>query len=74
MDIAIRNVQILDGNGGAPYPADVGISEGRIASIGSVGAATTEVDGAGGYLAPGFIDTHAHDDGAFFAIRVWSLN
>lgn len=66
MDIAIRNVQVLDGNGGAPYPADVGISEGRIASIGTVGAATTEVDGAGAYLAPGFIDTHAHDDGAFF--------
>ncbi len=66
MDIAIRNVQILDGNGGEPYPADVGIVEGRIAAIGTVGAATTEVDGAGAYLAPGFIDTHAHDDGAFF--------
>ena len=66
MDIAIRNVQVLDGNGGAPYPADVGVADGRIAAIGEVGAAATEVDGGGAYLAPGFIDTHAHDDGAFF--------
>ncbi len=66
MDLAIRNVRILDGNGGAAFEGDVGVEDGRIAAVGSVGAAGREIDGAGLYLAPGFIDTHAHDDGAFF--------
>lgn len=65
MDIAIRNVQLLDGLGCAPKSADLGIEGGRIAAIGQVGPASTEIDGQGHCLAPGFIDTHAHDDGAF---------
>ena len=28
--------------------------------------AQREIDGHGAVLAPGFIDTHSHDDGAFF--------
>ena len=65
-DLTIRNVNILDGTGAAEYLADVEIEDGRIKSIGSAGPARTEIDGGGKYLAPGFIDTHAHDDGAFF--------
>ena len=65
-DLAIRNVRVLDGSGGAAYEADVEIDGGRITAIGRVGAATREIDGHGACLAPGFIDTHAHDDGAFF--------
>lgn len=66
MELAIRNVRILDGSGGAAFAGDVGIDDGRVAAVGSVGAADRDIDGAGLYLAPGFIDTHAHDDGAFF--------
>ncbi|MEJ2132053.1 MAG: amidohydrolase family protein [Gammaproteobacteria bacterium] len=40
--------------------------EGNGGSRDTAGAADREIDGGGAYLAPGFIDTHAHDDGAFF--------
>ncbi|MGI9328589.1 MAG: N-acyl-D-amino-acid deacylase family protein [Pseudomonadales bacterium] len=65
MDIAIRNAQLIDGLGSAPRVADLGINAGRIAAIGQVGPAQTDIDASGRVLAPGFIDTHAHDDGAF---------
>ncbi|MEM7098188.1 MAG: D-aminoacylase [Pseudomonadota bacterium] len=65
-DIAIRNVNILDGTGQEAYAGDLGITDGRISGVGSVGEALEVVDGQGAYLSPGFIDTHAHDDGAFF--------
>jgi N-acyl-D-aspartate/D-glutamate deacylase len=65
-DLTLRNVQLLDGLGGEAYPADVGISDGRITELGSAGAGREEIDGQGMTLAPGFIDTHSHDDGAFF--------
>ncbi|MFK7914772.1 MAG: hypothetical protein AB8B93_12725, partial [Pseudomonadales bacterium] len=64
-DIAIRNVQVLDGLGGPMIDADVAIRDGRIAALGTIGSARTEIDGQRLTLAPGFIDTHAHDDGAF---------
>ena len=65
MDTAIRGVQVLDGLGGEPVQADVGILDGRIEAVGEVAAAREEINGEGQYLCPGFIDTHAHDDGAF---------
>ena len=66
-DLVIRNVHILDGLGGEAVQGDVAIAGDRIAEVGSVsGSGTREVDGGGNYLSPGFIDTHAHDDGAFF--------
>jgi len=65
-DIAIRNVKILDGTGAPAFEGDVGIEGDRIAVVGEVGKAKTEIDGAGAHLSPGFVDTHAHDDGAFF--------
>ena len=65
-DLVIRNVHVLDGNGGAPFPADVAIDGDRISSVGRASAGKREIDGRGACLAPGFIDTHSHDDGAFF--------
>jgi N-acyl-D-amino-acid deacylase len=66
IDLAIRNVQVLDGSGGPARQADIEIDGGRILSVGTAGPARQEIDGGGACLAPGFIDTHAHDDGAFF--------
>ena len=66
IDLAIRHVQVLDGSGAPPREADVGVDGGRISAVGSVGPARRDIDGGGLCLAPGFIDTHAHDDGAFF--------
>ena len=65
-DYVIRNVRVLDGGGGPAREADVAVDEGRIVEVGSVSPGIEEIDGGGACLAPGFIDTHAHDDGAFF--------
>ncbi len=66
IDLAIRNVKVLDGSGSPAFAADIGVDDGRIHSIGTVGEAKNEIDGEGRCAAPGLIDTHAHDDGAFF--------
>lgn len=68
-DLKLLNVSVLDGTGAAPFEADVSVDGGRISAVSDCGtgpAAAREIDGAGLTLAPGFIDTHAHDDGAFF--------
>ena len=66
-DLVIRNVNILDGHGSEAFQGDVAISGDKIAEVGVVsGSGEQEIDGGEKYLAPGFIDTHAHDDGAFF--------
>ena len=66
-DLAIRNVRILDGDGGEAFDGDVEITEDRITDVGSARAAKVEVDGGGQVLCPGFADTHTHDDGALLA-------
>ncbi len=65
-DLVIRNVKILDGLGGEAFEGDVGVEGNRITEVGEASAGKTEIDGGGQYLSPGFIDTHSHDDGAFF--------
>lgn len=71
MDLAIRNVTIVDGTGAPGRVGDVGIDGGRIVAIasggtGEVAAATTEVDGTGLMLTPGFVDPHTHYDAQLF--------
>jgi N-acyl-D-amino-acid deacylase len=64
-DLVIRNAAILDGSGAAARPGDVGITDGRIVDAGEAHAAgRREIDARGRTLAPGFVDTHTHDDGA----------
>jgi N-acyl-D-amino-acid deacylase len=64
-DLVIRNAAILDGSGADARPGDVGISGGRIVDAGTARAGGRRVIDAGGRtLAPGFVDTHTHDDGA----------
>ena len=66
-DLIIRNAQVLDGTGSPAITADVAIEDDRITEVGSVsGSAKQEIDAKGRTLSPGFIDTHSHDDGAFF--------
>ncbi len=66
-DLAFRNVRIVDGTGAPPVEGDVEVTDGRISAVGAPSGqtATTELDGAGLVLAPGFVDVHTHDDGAF---------
>jgi N-acyl-D-amino-acid deacylase len=63
-DILIRNGTIVDGNGGAPFVADVGITGSTIAAVGKLrGTGAEEIDATGRYVTPGFIDVHTHYDG-----------
>ena len=63
-DVIIAGGSVIDGDGGPAVSADVGIRDGRIAAIGSLGAASAarRIDAAGLTVAPGFIDMHNHSD------------
>src|SRR5579875_3479522 len=66
-DLIIRNGMIVDGSGMARYRADVGITGGRIATIGKIrDAAPQMIDAEGHIVAPGFIDAHTHMDAQIF--------
>ncbi len=64
-DIVINNGRIVDGTGHPAYTGDIGIRDGKIASVcscleGAGAKKTLEADGR--VVAPGFIDAHSHDD------------
>jgi N-acyl-D-amino-acid deacylase len=61
-DVIIRNGTLVDGSGGTPRVADVGIRGDRIVRIGDLSGATAArvIDASGLHVAPGFIDVHSH--------------
>jgi N-acyl-D-amino-acid deacylase len=62
-DLVIRNATVIDGTRAPRFKADVGVSAGKIAEVGSIsGKAKQEIDAAGKIVSPGFIDAHTHDD------------
>jgi N-acyl-D-amino-acid deacylase len=65
-DMLIRGGTVVDGARTPRFKADVGIRDGRIVEIGDLSGSTAEriLDAAGKIVAPGFIDSHTHDDGA----------
>jgi len=66
-DIVIRDGTIVDGSGLPRYQADVGIANGRIATIGRITDSADEIiDAEGHVVAPGFIDGHTHMDAQVF--------
>jgi N-acyl-D-aspartate/D-glutamate deacylase len=66
-DLIIRNGLIVDGSGMARYRADVGVSGGRIATIGRIHDSAREVIDADGHVvSPGLIDAHTHMDAQVF--------
>lgn len=64
-DLVVHGGQVLDGTGAPAFPADVGISGGRIAALGRIGpeAGRKAIDATGMHVCPGFIDIHTHSDG-----------
>jgi N-acyl-D-aspartate/D-glutamate deacylase len=82
LDVKIRGARIVDGTGRPSYQGDVGIRNGRIASIradrgasGTASSAATEstmgsaretIDADGLVLAPGFVDPHTHYDAQLY--------
>ncbi|MBI2010737.1 MAG: hypothetical protein HYS89_00660 [Candidatus Colwellbacteria bacterium] len=64
MSLLLKEVQVVDGTGKAPYKADVLIQKNIISAIGNLksrGAARV-IDGLGDYLTPGFIDLNTNSD------------
>ncbi|WP_135822097.1 N-acyl-D-amino-acid deacylase family protein [Halostella litorea] len=61
--IEFRNARVLDGSGRPPFSAHVLVADGRVRRVGEDPAgADREVDLDGSYLAPGFVDMHAHSE------------
>jgi len=64
LDLLIKGGTVVDGSGGAPFAADVGVQGGLIVDIGQIRAAAREtVDATGAWVTPGFVDIHTHYDG-----------
>ena len=64
LDLAIKNVKLINVFTCEIYPADIGIYDGRIAIVGPASAydlqAQQIIDGSGKWASPGFVDTHIH--------------
>lgn len=67
-DTIIKNGMIVDGTRMPRYRADIGITNGRIVSIGRLASAKAKrvIDAEGLIVAPGFIDLHTHYDAQVF--------
>ena len=66
-DHVFRNARIIDGSGAAPFDGELATRGDTIALVGPAGtvpagSGVDEHDLKGRALAPGFIDTHTHDD------------
>lgn len=68
-DVLITGGTVIDGSGAPRRRADVGVSNGKIQAIGSLGSepAKRKIDATGLIVAPGFIDSHCHSDIALVA-------
>lgn len=65
-DLIIRGGTVIDGSKAPRFDADIGVTGGRISAIGALAGDTAaqEFDATGRIVAPGFIDSHTHDDQA----------
>jgi len=68
-DTIIKGGIIYNGEGGRPYPGEIGIKDGKITAMAtSLGdSADVVVDAKGTAVSPGFIDIHTHTDDNMFS-------
>jgi len=67
-DLVIQNGFVIDGTGAPPRASDIAIRGDRIAAVAAPGTieadGATVIDATRRTVAPGFIDSHTHDDNA----------
>lgn len=65
-DLIIRGGTVIDGRRTPRFRADVAVRDGRLSAIGDLAdhRAAQQIDATGRIVAPGFIDSHTHDDQA----------
>jgi len=63
-DLLVKDGLVVDGTGNPWFRADIGIGDGKMASIGDLHPAEAEevLDAKGLVVAPGFIDMHTHSE------------
>ncbi|NMK45050.1 D-aminoacylase [Achromobacter sp. Bel] len=68
-DFIVAGAALIDGSGGPARQGDLAVLGERIVAVGSFAhpAGVPVIDGRGQVLAPGFIDSHTHDDGYLLA-------
>jgi N-acyl-D-amino-acid deacylase len=68
-DVIIEDGQVVDGTGNPWFKADVGVKDGKIATIGSLkeAQAAERINAEGSVVSPGFIDIHTHSDALLLA-------
>ena len=67
LDYVIRSATLIDGTGAPGRRADVGVRDGRVATLGKVDEpGATELDAIGLVVTPGVIDPHTHYDAQLF--------
>jgi N-acyl-D-amino-acid deacylase len=63
-DLIVKGGWVIDGSGGPPYRADVGLLDTMIAEVGRLDCAEAGriLDASRRFVVPGFIDAHVHGD------------
>ena len=66
--LLVRGGSVIDGTGGAAFPGDVRVHDGRVVEVGRSlrPDGEDELDASGAFVTPGFIDTHTHFDPSVF--------
>ncbi|WP_026874903.1 N-acyl-D-amino-acid deacylase family protein [Jiangella gansuensis] len=69
LDVVLRGGTVVDGSGGDPFVADVGIGAGLIRAVSADRlSARRVIDASGQVVTPGFVDLHSHAD---FTLPGW---
>ena len=64
-DLILKGGMVIDGSGGPPFRADVGVIDTMISAVETLDArleSAKTLDVTGHYVTPGFIDAHVHGD------------